>query len=329
MDELLKEIYYKPGFFSNTQELFKKAKEKDSTITLNEVKEWLDKQQIHQISKQTIKSNKPKFGHFNVTEPNHLHQLDILYLPRDKKGFKYALTIIDTASRYKAAQPLKKKTALLTAEAIEKIYDTTPLKYPRQLNIDKGSEFKREVLELYKKHNTRINVSETGFHKATAMVERFNRTLAERLFKQIHHKEIETGRVVKDWVDILQPTIDQLNSEISSYIKMAPNDAIKLQHVPQKQHNDQEATKKNILNIGDEVRHKLAKDRIQNISHSSFVDNNAVDVSVSNGKRRATDPIYSLTKHKIVSIKEVPNHPTIYYIDNFKHGFTSGNLQKV
>ena len=61
MDELLKEIYYTPGFFSNTQELFKKAKEKDSTITLNEVKEWLDKQQIHQISKQTIKSNKPKF----------------------------------------------------------------------------------------------------------------------------------------------------------------------------------------------------------------------------------------------------------------------------
>ena len=51
MNELLSEIYYKPGFFSNTKELYKKAKEKDSTLTFNEVKEWIDKQQIHQLTK--------------------------------------------------------------------------------------------------------------------------------------------------------------------------------------------------------------------------------------------------------------------------------------
>jgi len=323
MDELLKEIYYKPGFFSNTKELYKKAKEKDPTITLNEVSDWINKQQIHQLTKQTIKSNKPKHGHFNVTDPNYLHQMDILYLPRDKKGYKYALTIIDTASRYKAAEPLKKKTALLTAQAIEKIYDTTPLKFPKQLNIDKGSEFKREVLELYTKHNTKINISETGYHKATAMVERFNRTLAERLFKQIHHKEIETNKVVKDWIDILQPTIDQ----VSRYINMSPNEAIKLESVPQMKHNDSD--KNNILKIGDTVRYKLSKDKIQNISKSKFDNGDVYNLVIDKGKRRATDAAYSLTKHKIVDINDIPNQPTLYYIDKFKHGFTSGNLQSV
>lgn len=327
MNELLSEIYYKPGFFSNTKELYKKAKEKDSTITLSEVKDWLDKQQIHQLTKQTIKSNKPKYGHFNVTQPNYLHQMDILYLPKDKKGYNYALTLIDTATRYKAAQPLKKKTALLTAQAIEKIYDTTPLKFPKQLNIDKGSEFKREVLELYTKHNTKINTSETGFHKATAMVERFNRTLAERLFKQIHHKEIETNKVVKDWVDILQPTVDQLNDEVSRYINMSPNEAIKLESVPQKKHDDKH--EKNIFKIGDTVRYKLAKDKIQNISKSSFKDKDVTELIIDNGKRRATDAAYSLAKHKIVDINDIPNQPTLYYLDGFKHGFTSGNLQLV
>ena len=327
MDELLSEIYYKPGFFSNTKELYKKAKEKDSTLTFNEVKEWIDKQQIHQLTKQTIKSSKPKYGHFNVDEPNYLHQMDILYLPRDKKGFKYVLTLIDTASRFKAAQPMKKKTALEVVQALEKIYDLTPLKYPRQLNIDKGSEFKREVLDLYNKHKTKINVSETGYHRATAMVERFNRTLAERLFKQIHHKEIETNKVVKDWVDILQPTIDQLNDEESRYINMSPNEAIKLSKVPQKKHNDND--KNNTFKIGDEVRYKLAKDKIQNISKSGFHNKELTELVVDNGKRRATDASYSLAKHKIIDVKEIPNQPTLYYIDGIKHGFTSGNLQSV
>ena len=35
MDELLKEIYYKPGFFSNTKELYKKAKLPTKKISAN------------------------------------------------------------------------------------------------------------------------------------------------------------------------------------------------------------------------------------------------------------------------------------------------------
>ena len=45
-------------------------------------------------------------------KPNDIHQSDILYLPHDKfkkKTYKYALNIVDVASRYKGAYQLATK----------------------------------------------------------------------------------------------------------------------------------------------------------------------------------------------------------------------------
>ena len=45
-------------------------------------------------------------------KPNDIHQADILYLPHDryeKKVYKYALKIMDVASRYKGSYQLKEK----------------------------------------------------------------------------------------------------------------------------------------------------------------------------------------------------------------------------
>jgi len=271
---------------------------------------------------------KESHGHFYVSKPNNLHQLDILYMPKDKKGYKYILTIIDTASRYKAGEPLKDKSSNSVLKAIQKIYDNTKLKFPDQINIDKGSEFKSEVLDYYKKHNAVVNVSETGFHKSTAMVERFNRTLAERIFKQIHHKEITTNKIVKNWVDLLQPTIDQLNNEITQYIKMTPNNAIELENVPQKIHKDISISDDG-FKVGDLVRYKLARDKIQDISSSSFDGREVTSLVEKVGKRRATDSSYSLAIHQIENIKSYPGRKNIYYLNEIKHGFTASNLIKV
>ena len=40
---------------------------------------------------------------FSVSVPNDTHQADLLFLPHDRqrKLYKYALTIVDVASRYK------------------------------------------------------------------------------------------------------------------------------------------------------------------------------------------------------------------------------------
>ena len=67
-------------------------------------------------------------------KPNDIHQADILYLPHDKfkkKTYKYALNIVDVASRYKGSYHLVTK---------KWIYENTRLTYPKTLIIDDGKE---------------------------------------------------------------------------------------------------------------------------------------------------------------------------------------------
>ncbi len=58
MEKLLSDIYYSPGKFTNTKELFKLARKEDPYIKFEDVKEWIDKQTIHQITKKQLKNNK-------------------------------------------------------------------------------------------------------------------------------------------------------------------------------------------------------------------------------------------------------------------------------
>ena len=50
---------------------------------------------------------------FNEVKPNAVHKANLLYLPHEKCGktYKYALTIVDVASRYKEAEAVSNKTS--------------------------------------------------------------------------------------------------------------------------------------------------------------------------------------------------------------------------
>ena len=77
-------------------------------------------------------------------KPNDIHQADILHLPHDKfkkKLYKYALNIIDVASKYKRSYHLTTKNAKEVAQAFLWIYENTPLTYPKTLIVDDGKEF--------------------------------------------------------------------------------------------------------------------------------------------------------------------------------------------
>ena len=72
---------------------------------------------------------------FDVSLPNAVHQADFLFLPHDKlphgrKVYKYALTVVDVASRYKAAVPLTSKESDEVLKAFQGIYKRGPLKWP-------------------------------------------------------------------------------------------------------------------------------------------------------------------------------------------------------
>ena len=55
-------------------------------------------------------------------KPNDIHQADILYLPHDryeKKVYKYAVNIVDIASRYKGSYQLTTKNSKEVAQAFQ------------------------------------------------------------------------------------------------------------------------------------------------------------------------------------------------------------------
>ena len=59
------------------------------------------------------------YNHFNISRPMEMFQMDLLFLPEDK-GYNYALTVVDCASRYKAARVLRSKSS---AEVLENFID--------------------------------------------------------------------------------------------------------------------------------------------------------------------------------------------------------------
>ncbi len=101
----MEKVYYSPqGYYKGVSAIDKLAAA--TKVSHDVAREWLSKQAIWQIYLPRPKSI--KYGSFDVYVPNEVHQADILHLPNDN-GYKYALTVVDIATRYKDAEPLTTK----------------------------------------------------------------------------------------------------------------------------------------------------------------------------------------------------------------------------
>ena len=109
----------------------------------------------------------------------------MLHNASEGNTYKYILTCIDVASRYKFASPLKTKKITELAFVLKAVYKKRGApKYPRVIQCDNRPEFKGEVTKLLEKHNVKIRRTATKYkHTHTAFVEAFNKDLAKLLFK--------------------------------------------------------------------------------------------------------------------------------------------------
>ena len=105
LDDTLSKIYYAPGGFRGITALHSRLPK--GAASKERVRRWLSSQKVGRY----MQTQPPKevFAHFTEDRPNAIHQADLLFLPHDRVGrktYKYALTLVDAASRYKAAMPL-------------------------------------------------------------------------------------------------------------------------------------------------------------------------------------------------------------------------------
>ena len=141
---------------------------------------------------------------YRVAGEDELWQMDLLEMipyATINKGYRYILVCIDVFSRFARALPCKSKTGEEVAERIVEMFTEVS---PRSVQTDKGKEFyNKHVQKVFDKLN--INHYTVNSQFKAAIVERFNRTLREKLNRYFTH----TGE--KKWVDMLPTIISTYN----------------------------------------------------------------------------------------------------------------------
>ena len=163
-------------------------------MSKKDIKTWLATQALWQVHIPSPKEI--HHPHYDVTKPNEQHQFDLLYMPHnlfEGNTYKYILTAVDVASRYKVARPLRTKKPSEVAFVLQAIYKKGGVfKYPKVFQCDNGSEFKNEGTKLLGKHNVEIRRATTKYKKIhTALVEAFSKELAKLLFKLMDAQELQ------------------------------------------------------------------------------------------------------------------------------------------
>ena len=310
----LSKIYYSPeGYWKGYSAVSKLASAAE--VSEVEARDWLERQALWQIYLPP-----PKYlprPHWSVDRPNEIHQADLLFLPHDKvvrKIFRYALVVIDVATRYKDAEVLTSKESQEVAKAFEKIY-SRKLRWSKTLIVDPGKEFMGSVTKLMERHNLKIQRSEAGNHRAQAFVERANRTLGERLFSHQYAQEMISDERSRVWVKRLPAVMKALNSEVIKITGKEPDKALGLNEVEMREvsYKRPVGLKEKRLPPGVQVRYLLSPGEDE-----------------GGERRRATDPIWSIEVYNITRILISPDQPVLYYLlDGPKRSFVREELQVV
>ena len=259
MDKKFTQIYYSDdGYWRGKSTIQKLSRASGSTK--EEAERWLLKQPSYQIYLPAPKYiPRPNASMSLFAKPNDIHQSYLLSLPHDKfkkETYKYALNIVDVASRYKGSYQLTTKNSKEVAQAFQWIYENTPLTYPKTLIIDDGKEFYRDTTKLMEKHDVMIQCGDPSQHRSQGIVERFNRTLADRLFSYQYHKELEDlSKSNREWVSRLQNVVSASNNEKTRLIGMKPVDAIKQTLVEQGLSQPTKEYEEKLLKVGTKVRY--------------------------------------------------------------------------
>ena len=136
-----------------------------------------------------------------ITEPFMRVSIDLIgpLTPSSDRGYKYVLTLIDVATSFPEAVPLKNIDTVTVSEALLQIFGRVGI--PKQIHSDLGTQF---VSNLMKEIHRLLGIQplfNTPYHpQGTGRIERLNGTLKSVLKKLCNQKP-------KDWDRYLIPTL--------------------------------------------------------------------------------------------------------------------------
>ena len=213
-DKVIRQIYYDTDTgFGSISDTYKASKKILNSITYDDVKDFLERQNIRQFKSYR------GFNSYVAHEPLQEIQIDIADFTRSAEengGIRYLFVAVDIFTKICHAVPIKDKKPKESIRAMKEVLDKIGV--PSVLYHDnEGSWNSKEFLRLMNEHKIKqiITTSPPPF------AERMVQTL-----KNMIHKRLEGLEVNKEnWTDILPAVLTKYNNTDHSTIGMSPNNA--------------------------------------------------------------------------------------------------------
>ncbi len=259
-EEKLSGAYFhppEPVAYTGARNILTKYK---NEIEKNKIKNWLNAQNTYTLHRP-IRRKFPRL-HYTVTNIDDVWEADLVELRSLKTyndGISYLLVVIDVLSKFAWVEPLKDKSAPQVLEGFKRIMGRSGGRVPVCIQTDKGKEFMASsVQKFFSGKKIQFRIARNPDIKA-AIVERFNRTLKERMWRYFTH-----SRTYK-YMDVLEQIVDSYNNSRHSSIKMAPA-TVNIDNAPyawrniQNRYKSEKSRKETFkYKVGDYVRISRAK----------------------------------------------------------------------
>lgn len=254
--KLLEEIYFNPAHEASFSGIEKLVKATRGKVSREKVVDWLQGQDTYNLHIPTRRKFQRAF--YNVTNIDDLWEIDLVDLKNLKDyndGYVYLLVVIDVLSKYAWVEPLKNKSGEEVKNAFNRILENKnddnsyKKREPVCVQSDRGKEFlAREFQQMLVKRGIRFRAVRDPNTKA-AVVERFNRTLKERMWRYF------TYRNTHRYIDVLQQIIHAYNNARHSATKMRPS-SVTLENAQTARLNILQKYNKNVLHGRKKAKYK-------------------------------------------------------------------------
>jgi len=215
-DKIIRQIYYDvDDGFGSVSDTYKKAHHILNTITLNDVKEFLNKQKSRQTKAYR------GFNSYVAKEPLQEIQVDLAIFTDsapDNNGYKYAFVAVDIFTKICHAVPIKNKKPQESIRAMKEVFEKIGI--PEVIYHDnEGSWSSQEFIKLINSHKIKQIITSTPPPFAESMI---------RTIKSMIHTRLEGLEIGKEkWVDMLGPVLKKYNNTKHSTTGFSPNEAKK------------------------------------------------------------------------------------------------------
>lgn len=216
MQKIFEKIFYsaQTGYTSLNQ-LYSRSKLVDDKIKKSDVKKWLEKQPTYTLHKPARKSyTRNRVLVSGIDEQWQCDLADLSSLSTHNDGYRYLLNCIDIFSKFAWSQPLKTKSSKEVLQAFKNILSSSKRK-PFKLQSDAGTEFLNKDFQKFLK-SEEISFFTTKSEMKASIIERFNRTIKERMWRFF------TKNNTHRYIDVLQDLMHNYNTSYHRTIGTEP-----------------------------------------------------------------------------------------------------------